>query len=305
MGRLYDTLEKRGILDNTMIVFTNDNGAITGEHYLLGKQKPYEPVSSMPLFIRYPAWFDTSASTCYDDFTMTIDLVPTFLSLANVKYKPYHFQGVPLTQTIFKHHGRNSVYFETIKDGLEGNKSQIGVKDAPSWRAVRTMQYKYVRYRCDSLTEELFDMDNDSLEDYNLARNMAYANVLNDMRLLLDSLRFATHDTLSRDTVYGPCYLKSINGNRVGDSGLPFEVLISPQPADDFVRINFVTGESESKQVAHLELYNEVGIKIETLEITPQTGFSVTMDVSHLPKGLYFLKAKFAGNSRTVPLVLE
>lgn len=49
IARLFDTLQKRGLLDNTAVFLTNDNGAMYGEHYLLGKQKPYEATASLPL----------------------------------------------------------------------------------------------------------------------------------------------------------------------------------------------------------------------------------------------------------------
>ena len=174
IARLFDTLQKRGILDNTMIVLCNDNGASYGEHYLSGKQRPYEPIANLPLFIRYPKWFDTSEAVCYDNLLSSIDLTPTFLSLAGVKTKPYHFQGIPLSQTIFKHKGRNAVYFETIKTGHELTPEDIGITECPSWRAVRNVHYKYVRYHCDSLVEELFDMENDSLEMTNLVKDPDY-----------------------------------------------------------------------------------------------------------------------------------
>lgn len=306
IARLFDTLQKRGLLDNTAVFLTNDNGAMYGEHYLLGKQKPYEATASLPLFIRYPKWFDTTTTTCYDQLIPSIDLVPTFIALSGSSSTPYHFQGIPLAQSIFKNHARSSVYYETIKDGLEGNPNQIGVKESPSWRTVRSIAYKYTRYRCDSLTEELFDMQNDSLELNNLALNASYQEVLNQMRILLDSLAIATHDTLSRDTIYGPCKLIDLVPEvRLSGHKVPFEIIISPQPVQGSAMVSIISGKQPGNDEINLELFSATGMLVKKWRFGPGATYSLMLDVADLPHGAYFLKATYIGDFRTIPFVIQ
>src|SRR6185295_7210285 len=78
IGNDITTLISRNILDNTMLVFTVDNGFLYGEHQLAGKQDPREPTSSVPLYIRYPAWFQPD-TTISDNYVALMDLCPTFL----------------------------------------------------------------------------------------------------------------------------------------------------------------------------------------------------------------------------------
>ena len=306
IGDLFDTLTQRGLLDNTLIIFTNDNGAFYGEHYLTGKGKPYEAAASMPLFIRYPQYFPTDTSSVYSQFIESFDLTPTILFAAHIIPKPYHFQGISIMKQLYDNETRRSmVYFEKIQSPLHKPKSEDDAT-TPSWRAVRTANYKYVRYRCDSLVEELFDMKNDSLENTNLARNSSYVVTLNSMRLLLDSMMVATFDTLSIDTIIGDCHLVDLINNQRMSAALPFEVIAFPQPASDFVNINLVTGDglSGNKNV-RMELLNQLGIIIETWNFLPADGLTITIDTHLLAKGLYSLRTIRGDQVRSIPLLIQ
>ncbi|HUM46911.1 MAG TPA: sulfatase-like hydrolase/transferase, partial [Chitinophagales bacterium] len=57
---IFNILQNRNLLDNTMIIFISDNGANYGEHQLKGKGKAYDPSIHLPLFIRYPAWYPSN-----------------------------------------------------------------------------------------------------------------------------------------------------------------------------------------------------------------------------------------------------
>ena len=305
LGRLFDTLQKRGVLDNTMIVLCNDNGAAYGEHFLMGKQKPYEPVSNLPLYIRYPKWFDTTASACYDNLMASVDFAPTFISVAGLKTKPYHFQGISLQQTIFRNKGRNAVYFETIKTGDELWPQNIGVTECPSWRAVRNVHYKYVRYHCDSLVEELFDMENDSLEMTNLVRDPSHHADLFYMRHLLDSMAHVTKDTISVDTIYGPCTLVSAGSGQRLEAYVPFEVTTSPNPATDLINVGVISSDIQHRSLFNMFLYNQLGIPVKSWIYLPDDGFTMNINVAALSRGLYFLKVDHGNDSRIIPILLQ
>src|SRR4030095_11870950 len=76
---IFNILIQRGLLQNTMILFMSDNGALFGEHILGGKGEAYEPSSHLPLFIRYPKWYGANTVIDGDFFTLNIDIMPTIL----------------------------------------------------------------------------------------------------------------------------------------------------------------------------------------------------------------------------------
>ena len=80
VGRLLDHLEKSGELDNTIIVYTADQGFMLGEHDYIDKRWMYEESLRMPFLIRYPKSF--RAGTINDDIINNVDFAPTLLELA-------------------------------------------------------------------------------------------------------------------------------------------------------------------------------------------------------------------------------
>ncbi len=83
VGEILKALKETDQLDNTVIVFTSDNGYFYGEHGLsVERRLAYEESIRMPLLIRYPAV--VKAGTARDEFALNIDLAPTLLELAGV-----------------------------------------------------------------------------------------------------------------------------------------------------------------------------------------------------------------------------
>jgi len=201
MENIFSILESRGILDNTMIIFTNDNGNLYGEHQLAGKGDAREPSSSVSLFVRYPAWFAPGTISCGNMIGLH-DIAPTILEAAGINATPYNLQGQSLHTLMQPGHERSALYLESIK-----RKEHTDSTGEPSWRALRTAGFKYIRHRCQSSVEELFDLTTDPEENSNQVNNPAYADTLDDLRMLLDSLAIVTIDTISSDTVYAPCTL--------------------------------------------------------------------------------------------------
>jgi N-acetylglucosamine-6-sulfatase len=79
VGDLVDTLAAEDMLDNTMVVFTSDNGYFWGEHRLDGKNRPYEEATRVPYLVRYDALGGTGKTST---LATNIDLAPTFADLA-------------------------------------------------------------------------------------------------------------------------------------------------------------------------------------------------------------------------------
>ncbi|HYV93008.1 MAG TPA: sulfatase-like hydrolase/transferase, partial [Chitinophagales bacterium] len=205
---IFSALESRGILDNTMIIFTNDNGFLYGEHLLAGKQDAHEQSAGVPLFIRYPAWFEPGTVAC-DNMIGLHDIPSTILDAAGINTSSYHLQGQSLHYLLQPGHERTSLYLEAVKNWVGLVEDDIDTANEPGWRAVRTAGFKYIRHHCQAQVEELFDLTTDPEENSNEVNNPVYADTLYSLRMLLDSLAIVTIDTISGDTVYLPCTLIS------------------------------------------------------------------------------------------------
>jgi len=88
--RLFDYLEKEGLMDNTIIIYTGDQGFMLGEHDYIDKRWMYEEAMRMPFLVRYPKMIDAGTRT--DAIINNTDFAPTILDLAGVKV-PEYMQG--------------------------------------------------------------------------------------------------------------------------------------------------------------------------------------------------------------------
>jgi uncharacterized sulfatase len=88
--RLLNYLESEGLLDNTIIVYTGDQGFMLGEHDYIDKRWMYEESLRMPFFIRYPKWIKSNTRT--DAIINNTDFAPTLIELAGGQ-KPDYMQG--------------------------------------------------------------------------------------------------------------------------------------------------------------------------------------------------------------------
>jgi N-acetylglucosamine-6-sulfatase len=172
-------LEKNGQLDNTMVVFTSDNGFFWGEHGLGDKRWPYEESIRDPLFIRYPKLI--KAGSKYDQMILNIDIAPTFLELGGVSV-PKDVQGDSLLPLLKSKSAkwRNSALFEYFVDP--------GFPRFPAYKAARTPDWIYVKYEGVTGMDELFDLKNDSLEMHNLINDPKAAKPLKKMQNELNAL---------------------------------------------------------------------------------------------------------------------
>jgi N-acetylglucosamine-6-sulfatase len=154
-----------GELDNTVFVFTSDNGYLIGQHRVLqGKVLPYEPSIRVPLIIRGPGF---PAGAVRSQLTATIDLAPTFVALAGAHAKRT-MDGVsllPIAQDAGSYAGRDIV--------LEAGPSTV---DGPmTFTGLRTARYKYIEYATGE--RELYDLRADPFELDNLDGDPSVAAV--------------------------------------------------------------------------------------------------------------------------------
>jgi arylsulfatase A-like enzyme len=187
IGRILDTLEQKGILDDTVIVFAGDNGFFFREHGGLGdKRKAYEESMRIPLIMRYPKI--AKAGTKNKDLVLNIDIAPTFLDLAGAKI-PKSVQGQSwIPQLTHKAKGRESFLYEYYDEHIYRNTEQFA--STPTSIAIRTKKWKLITFPelIDEI-DELYDMQNDPKELRNLFKKPEYYKVRLDLSRELEILK--------------------------------------------------------------------------------------------------------------------
>ncbi len=182
VGILLDKLEEMGELKNTVIIFTGDNGFYLGEHGLAGKWFMHEESIRTPLLVFDPSLPEEQRGKKLDPMTLNIDISPTLLEYAGVEI-PDRVQGQSLRSLA---HGKNPKDWRT-EWFYEHHFEHPGI---PQTEGVRTERWKYCRFiELDPVYEELYDLENDPLEQTNLASNSDYKNQLNEMRKKWEHLR--------------------------------------------------------------------------------------------------------------------
>jgi N-acetylglucosamine-6-sulfatase len=177
--QLVDTLQASGELDNTLVVFTSDNGYMHGEHRVKsGKIVPYEESIRVPLLIRGPGF---AGGKVVDDMVINADLAPTIVeatgALAGVP-----MDGIPL-QAFAAQPGREHGRELSIEGG--------------GFTGVRTQRYIYLEYTSgvNNGFRELYDLQTDPFELQNVASNPAYASVGGALAARLAGVRGCSGDS--------------------------------------------------------------------------------------------------------------
>lgn len=126
VGRLLDFLDDQGLRDNTIVVYTSDNGFFLGDHGLYNKQWMYEEAQRIPLIVRYPN--HVPAGTVNDHLVATIDFAPTFLDYAGAEV-PETMQGQSMRPLLEGHSPadwRQALYYHYY--GQFGVESHTGIR---------------------------------------------------------------------------------------------------------------------------------------------------------------------------------
>ncbi len=173
VGRIVAALEERGLAQNTVIIFTSDNGFAFGERGLADKWFMYEEDIRVPLIIMDPRL--PAAPRKLDAMVLNVDMAPTLLDLAAIP-APAAMQGrslVPLLKGDAPADWRTEFFYEH---------HTVPAKIPPS-EGIRTGRWKYIRWvKSEPVVEELYDLAADPLEEHNLAANPAHSAQLAELR---------------------------------------------------------------------------------------------------------------------------
>jgi arylsulfatase A-like enzyme len=184
VGRLLDYLDKAGLTDNTLVVYTSDNGFFLGEHGWFDKRFMYEPGIRLPLLVRYPPRIKAGSSTAA--LAANIDFAPTFLDWAGVPIPP-DIQGTSLRGIM---EGRQ----EKVRDAFYYHYYEFPSPHRVQPHAgVRTDRYKLIHfYFIDEW--ELYDLQTDPDELHNVWNDPACAEVRRRMQAEFERAKQAYGD---------------------------------------------------------------------------------------------------------------
>ncbi|NJD20024.1 MAG: DUF4976 domain-containing protein, partial [Gemmatimonadetes bacterium] len=186
VGRVLDYLEDAGLADNTVVVYTSDQGFYLGEHGWFDKRFMYEESLRMPLIVRFPA---EVAPRVADEMVLNLDFAPTFLDYAGVSV-PAEMQGESMRQVLAGRtpaDWRRSIYYHYYEyPGSPLIKRHYGV---------RTERWKLIRFYYDIEAWELYDLQADPHELNNLYDDPGHAAVVAELKAELERLRVLYGDT--------------------------------------------------------------------------------------------------------------
>ena len=169
LGRLLQALDDLGLAEDTVVVFTSDNGYYHGEHGLGDKRSAYDESLRIPLLVRYPRL--VTKNTIRDELVLNIDLAPTFIDLAGIAV-PAMMQGTSW-RPLFT--GKNAPWRQSF---LAEYFYETNYSGTPTVVAVRTTNAKLIKYPGHEEWTELFDLAADPYETKNLARDPAHQALL-------------------------------------------------------------------------------------------------------------------------------
>ena len=179
IGRLIDFVDGSGIKNNTIVIYTSDNGWFMGDHGLFNKMWMYEESLHVPLIIRYPEEVKPAIS---DEFISVLDFAPTFLDYAGADILK-EFQGKSMKPILSG---------ETPDDWQSAHfYHYFGQFEVPSHYGIRTKDFKLIHfYEAEKEPKwELYDMRNDSREMVNLIYDTEYADIFASMKIQLQEKR--------------------------------------------------------------------------------------------------------------------
>jgi arylsulfatase A-like enzyme len=188
VGQLLKTLEETGQLDQTLVIFTSDNGLLNGEHGMIDKRTAHEPSIRIPLLVRNPALVEPNTQRVENHLTLTVDLANSILEVCGAD---------PLSDS----HGRSWVSLLNGSTAPEWRTSFLYSYDyekqfpyTPNVRAVRTDRWKLIRYphgdgSADRHQADLFDLQADPEERHNLINDPAHAELVEQLNAEMHRLQ--------------------------------------------------------------------------------------------------------------------
>nr|WP_067294261.1 sulfatase [Marinobacterium profundum] len=193
VGRVLDLLESEGTLDNTLVIYTSDQGMFLGEHDYIDKRWSFEESLQMPMMMRYPE--KIPSGTVVDLVVSNVDFAPTILDFLGIP-QPESMQGLsfkPIAQGVEMNEWSDEVYFRYWM--------HLAHHDTPAHYGVRTAEYKLTFFyglpldakgamkKKTPSTWELYDLRRDPFEVNNVYSNPEYKDIVASLKERLRLLK--------------------------------------------------------------------------------------------------------------------
>ncbi len=185
-GRVLDYLEENGLADNTLVVYTSDQGFYLGEHGWFDKRFMYEESFRTPLLMRLPKGYNRKGEI--SELVQNIDYAPTFLDFAGVEIPP-EIQGKSLKPILID--DKNTKWRDAIYYHYYEFPNEHAVK---KHYGVRTQRYKLIHFYNDIDVWELYDLEKDPTEMHNVFGQPEYAEAQQKLETRLAELRVEYDD---------------------------------------------------------------------------------------------------------------
>jgi arylsulfatase A-like enzyme len=195
VGRLLEFLKDNGLDENTIVIYTSDQGFYLGEHGWFDKRFMYEESLRTPLLIRYPA--EIKAGQSSKALVQNLDFAPTILDYAGLAI-PKDMQGKSFRGLLNgkEKQWRDAVYYTYYEyPSIHMVKRHYGI---------RTERYKLIHFYYDKDEWELYDLEKDPQEMQNVYNVQAYQKVREEMHHKLDEARAYYKDSDENDKKFLP-----------------------------------------------------------------------------------------------------
>jgi len=181
VGRIIDYLEAQDLDENTLVVYTSDQGFYLGENGWFDKRYMYETSFRMPLLMQFPK--EIEAGSVISEMTQNLDFAPTFLDMAGIEI-PEDMQGISFKKVLYGEEaeiGRDAIYYHYYDfPAFHMVKRQYGIK---------TDRYKLIHFYDDIDTWEFYDLEKDPKEQNNLIDAEEYQAEVKMMHQKLNSVQ--------------------------------------------------------------------------------------------------------------------
>ncbi len=190
VGEVLDYLDRNGLTENTIVVYTSDQGFYMGEHGWFDKRFMYEESLRTPLLVRYPK--EIKPGTTINSLVQNLDFAPTFLDYADAKV-PADMQGKSMRKLMSgtTSKWRDAIYYTYYEyPSIHMVKRHYGI---------RTDRYKLIHFYHDIDEWELYDLEKDPQEMHNVYQDPAYKKVKKTMHRKLKKIRKSYKDSDAND----------------------------------------------------------------------------------------------------------
>ena len=181
VGRLLEGLKELGLEENTVVIYSADQGFFLGEHGLYDKRFMYEESLRMPLIIKDPRLTSEEGGTRVSEMVLNLDFGPTILDICGVEI-PENMQGksfLPIVNGNRPNGWRTSMYYRFYENFFE-----VGPQEG-----VRTERYKLIHFEYPEEGWELYDLQEDPKEMKNLYEEFSFQSTVDSLKVEMQKLQ--------------------------------------------------------------------------------------------------------------------